>query len=65
MNDVAPGVDTTGETLADAQKQNVTAAHRNVGLVVETRPDLVTQEELAWYRTLGVDEGANGRAEHG
>ncbi len=28
--------------------------HRNVGLVVETRPDLVTKEELAWYRTLGV-----------
>ena len=43
-----------GSTLADAQQQNVTAAHRNVGLVVETRPDLVTREELAWYRTLGV-----------
>jgi elongator complex protein 3 len=42
------------ETLAEAQNRNVNASHRNVGLVVETRPDLVTKEELAWYRKLGV-----------
>ncbi len=54
MNDGAPGDDTSAETLAEAQQRNVNGAHRNVGLVVETRPDLVTKEELAWYRTLGV-----------
>ena len=54
MNDVAPGEDTSQETLAEAQQRNVNGTHRNVGLVVETRPDLVTKEELAWYRTLGV-----------
>jgi elongator complex protein 3 len=32
----------------------VSAEHRNVGLVIETRPDLVNHEELKWYRTLGV-----------
>lgn len=42
------------ETLAEAQARNVTASHRNVGLVVETRPDLVTQQELTRYRMLGV-----------
>ena len=28
--------------------------HRNVGLAVETRPDEITPDELAWFRTLGV-----------
>jgi elongator complex protein 3 len=42
------------ESLSEAQERNVTGKHRNVGLVVETRPDLVNKEELAWYRTLGV-----------
>jgi elongator complex protein 3 len=41
-------------SLEDAQSLNETAAHRNVGLVVETRPDLVNPEELAWLRRLGV-----------
>ncbi|MCP4142822.1 MAG: tRNA uridine(34) 5-carboxymethylaminomethyl modification radical SAM/GNAT enzyme Elp3 [Chloroflexi bacterium] len=40
--------------LAEAQRINETAQHRNVGLVVETRPDEVTPEELAWFRYLGV-----------
>lgn len=40
--------------LAEAQTANVSAAHRNVGLVVETRPDHVDEEELAWFRKLGV-----------
>ncbi len=40
--------------LSDAQEINETSAHRNVGLVIETRPDEVTFEELAWLRTLGV-----------
>ncbi len=40
--------------LAEAQRLNETAAHRNVGLVIETRPDEVTPDELAWLRYLGV-----------
>ncbi len=45
---------TAAPTLAQAQAVNVTAAHRNVGLVVETRPDWVTPEEIVHLRRLGV-----------
>jgi elongator complex protein 3 len=41
-------------SLVEAQARNVTAAHRNVGLVVETRPDWVTPEEIRHLRQLGV-----------
>jgi elongator complex protein 3 len=41
-------------TLAEAQRINETAEHRNVGLVIETRPDEVTPKEIAWLRYLGV-----------
>jgi len=41
-------------SLEDAQSANETAAHRNVGLVVETRPDHLDAEEIAWLRRLGV-----------
>jgi elongator complex protein 3 len=41
-------------TLEAAQQHNVTAAHRNVGLVIETRPDWVTPEEIRHLRKLGV-----------
>ncbi len=40
--------------LAAAQAYNQTAEHRNVGLVIETRPDHVDHEELAWMRYMGV-----------
>lgn len=40
--------------LVDAQLINEAAIHRNVGLVIETRPDEITAEELAWLRYLGV-----------
>ena len=40
--------------LEQAQVFNETARHRNVGLVVETRPDHITPDELAWLRRLGV-----------
>jgi elongator complex protein 3 len=33
---------------------NETAAHRNVGLVIETRPDEINPDELRWLRHLGV-----------
>jgi len=54
MNGVNPQDDPGSDSLPAAQAQNVHAAHRNVGLVIETRPDLVTRESLAWYRYLGV-----------
>jgi elongator complex protein 3 len=41
-------------TLRQAHAINETAAHRNVGLVIETRPDEITPTELAWLRQLGV-----------
>jgi elongator complex protein 3 len=42
------------ETLAEKQRRNETAPHRNVGLVIETRPDEITPEELRHLRFLGV-----------
>lgn len=50
--DAMNGVDS--DTLTEAQARNEDARHRNVGLVVETRPDHVDPAELAWFRTLGV-----------
>ncbi len=41
-------------SLQEAHLINETASHRNVGLVVETRPDEITPEELTWFRYLGV-----------
>lgn len=40
--------------LIEAQALNETALHRNVGLVIETRPDWVTPAEIAHLRYLGV-----------
>jgi elongator complex protein 3 len=42
------------ETLEQAQALNETAASRNVGLVIETRPTDILPSELAWLRKLGV-----------
>ena len=41
-------------TLEEAHTRNETTQHRNVGLVVETRPDRVDPEELRRLRKLGV-----------
>lgn len=41
-------------TLEEAQQRNESAPSRNVGLVVETRPDMITPEEIAHMRALGV-----------
>jgi elongator complex protein 3 len=54
MNENQPGEGQPSKSLLEAQARNVHAAHRNVGLVIETRPDLVDQDALAWYRYLGV-----------
>ncbi|MBI5839177.1 MAG: tRNA uridine(34) 5-carboxymethylaminomethyl modification radical SAM/GNAT enzyme Elp3 [Chloroflexi bacterium] len=40
--------------LSEVQTQNESAPHRNVGLVIETRPDEITPDELRWLRHLGV-----------
>ena len=42
--------------LRSAHQQNENALHRNVGLVIETRPDEITPKELAWLRQLGVSK---------
>jgi len=41
-------------SLEDAQEMNESSNHRNVGLVVETRPDEIDLKEIAWLRHLGV-----------
>lgn len=40
--------------LAMVQERNVHGKHRNVGLVVETRPDLINREALLEFRKMGV-----------
>jgi len=50
--DAMNGVDSV--TLEEAQAFNENAHCRNVGLVVETRPDMVAPAELAEMRRLGV-----------
>jgi len=42
------------ESLTKAQEINATGNRRNVGLVVETRPDHLNPDELRWFRYLGV-----------
>lgn len=41
-------------SLTESQHINESADSRNVGLVVETRPDMIDADELAFYRHLGV-----------
>jgi elongator complex protein 3 len=46
---------------------NETAPHRNVGLVIETRPDEITPDEIRWLRHLGVTKvqmGAQSLDDH-
>jgi elongator complex protein 3 len=43
----------TGE-LENAHAANESTHHRNVGLVIETRPDEITPDEIRWLRHLGV-----------
>lgn len=54
LNQENPNDDTGEVSLADVQKTNSQARHRNVGLVVETRPDLITIENLVEMRRQGV-----------
>ena len=45
---------TEANSLREAQIFNETAEHRNVGLVVETRPDLISPDEVRRLRWLGA-----------
>ena len=54
LNQENPNDDIGEVSLADVQKTNSQARHRNVGLVVETRPDLITIENLVEMRRQGV-----------
>jgi elongator complex protein 3 len=40
--------------LPEIHSLNETAPHRNVGLVIETRPDEINPDEIKWLRRLGV-----------
>jgi elongator complex protein 3 len=56
-----------GGGLQETHLINEAAPHRNVGLVVETRPDEITPDELAWFRHLGVTKmqmGAQSLDDH-
>lgn len=44
----------TARSLREAQKWNERAENRCIGLTVETRPDLINEEELKRLRELGV-----------
>jgi elongator complex protein 3 len=53
--------------LSKTHLLNETAPHRNVGLVIETRPDEITPDELRWLRHLGVTKvqmGAQSLDDH-
>lgn len=44
---------TDAADLDEAKTRNETAAHRVVGLTLETRPDLIDEDEVRWMRWLG------------
>ena len=52
MFDALNAVDSS--SLEEAQHINEATTHRNVGLAIETRPDHIDLDEIAWLRYLGV-----------
>jgi elongator complex protein 3 len=72
MNDFPPSSHPQVEKIAEgelkqAHSLNETIHHRNVGLVIETRPDEITPRELQWLRHLGVTKvqmGAQSLDDH-
>jgi elongator complex protein 3 len=54
LRDPLPEAGEGGDELLKVQTLNESAAHRNVGLVIETRPDEITPDEIRWLRHLGV-----------
>ena len=62
-----PGARENDGDLDEAHTRNETAHHRNVGLVIETRPDEINPKELRWLRHLGVTKvqmGAQSLDDH-
>jgi elongator complex protein 3 len=67
LNQTGRGEACFAPTLGEAQTLNETASHRNVGLVIETRPDEITPDEIRWLRYLGVTKvqmGAQSLDDH-
>ncbi len=54
MNHTEDHQELESKSLLEAQSENENAAHRNVGLVIETRPDEIDPKELVRLRWLGV-----------
>ena len=44
----------TSKSLTEAFKKNETAKYRIIGVTIETRPDLINEQEIKWFRKLGV-----------
>ncbi len=42
------------KTLEEAFKINESTKHRIIGITIETRPDLITEEEIKRFRELGI-----------
>ena len=65
---VGEGAQRAGEgELVEAHSVNETTHHRNVGLVIETRPDEINPDEIRWLRHLGVTKvqlGAQSLDDH-
>ena len=65
---LAQGERVLGEgELTETHSFNETTHHRNVGLVIETRPDEINPDELRWLRHLGVTKvqmGAQSLDDH-
>ena len=75
MNSLTPALLPAGEVaqqvgegeLEEVHSTNETTHHRNVGLVIETRPDEITPDEIRWLRHLGVTKvqlGAQSLDDH-
>ena len=55
------------QKISDAHTINEITTHRNVGLVIETRPDEINPDEIRWLRYLGVTKvqiGAQSLDDH-
>ena len=44
----------TAKTLEQEFKKNETAKYRIIGITIETRPDLINEKEIKWFRELGI-----------
>ncbi|MGB8982581.1 MAG: tRNA uridine(34) 5-carboxymethylaminomethyl modification radical SAM/GNAT enzyme Elp3 [Anaerolineales bacterium] len=67
QKEVSVGSVNSAVELSESHSINETASHRNVGLVIETRPDEITPAELRWLRRLGVTKvqmGAQSLDDH-